>query len=412
MEKITLHNYEAYLLDFSEGNLNSDEMNALKTFIAFHPELAIDLHDLSLPSLSETDVQAEFKNSLKRTTKFVSDEDLFNYLEGNLSPKQLAEMDANFAENPQLLKELESFQRTILSADKTLVYAERSKLLKNEEEFIGHSPAFSYLENQLSPTERLDFEKTLRTNKETEADFELLKKTVLVPDLTIRYENKAALKKETKLFILFDRRVLSAMAAAMLLIVGLLFVFGTFIKTDLEKEALGSMIENKVKVDDLLMRKETGLNASEYARPKNGSPLAAIKTQEVHKKELVAKELTDSIIETPALSSESPVDIAAVEKIPLKTNAEINENSFKVQAENSAAIASAIKLELNQITHMEEIIDEEEVSLETDPKNQLWKKAVKLAQRVNNLGLRSINGAESSNDQYLLSFNSFSIEKK
>jgi hypothetical protein len=412
MEKITLHNYEAYLLDFSEGNLNSDEMNALKTFIAFHPELAIDLHDLSLPSLSETDVKAEFKNSLKRLSKCVSEEDLFNYLEGNLSPKQRTEMDANFVENPQLIKELENFQRTILSADKTLVYTEKSKLLKNEEEFIGHSPAFSYLENQLSPAERLDFEKTLRTNKETEADFELLKKTVLVPDWTICYENKAALKKGSKLFILFDKRVLSAVAAAILLIAGLLFVFGTFIKIDLEKEALGSMIENKVKVDDLLKRKESVVQKSESTLPKKSASKAALIAHLINKKEIVANKLNDSIIESQKISGESPVNAVALEKTPLKTNAEINENSFKVQAENSAAIASAIKLELNQITHMEEIIDEEEVSLETDPKNQLWKKAVKLAQRVNNLGLRSINGAESSNDQYLLSFNSFSIEKK
>jgi hypothetical protein len=412
MEKITLHNYEAYLLDFSEGNLNSDEMNALKTFIAFHPELAIDLHDLSLPSLSETDVKAEFKNSLKRATKFVSEEDLFNYLEGNLSPKQRTEMDANFVENPQLIKELENFQRTILSADKTLVYAERSKLLKNEEEFIGRSPAFSYLENQLSPTERLDFEKTLRTNKETEADFELLKKTVLVPDWTICYENKAALKKETKLFILFDKRLLSAMAAAILLIFGLILVFNTFIKIDLKQEPLGSMIENKVKVDDLLKRNETAVKETEAIQPKKSSAITAFESPLINKKDFVAKKSTDSISETKPVSDESPANTAAAKKNPLKITSEINENSLNIQAENYTAIAKAIESELKQITELEEVMDDEEVLAEVNLKNTRWKKAVKMAQRVNNLGLRSINGAESKSNQYLLSFNSFSIEKK
>jgi hypothetical protein len=412
MEKITLHNYEAYLLDFSEGNLHSSEVAALKTFIAFHPELEIDVNNLNFPSLSETDVKAEFKNSLKRLSKFVSQKDLLNYLEGNLSPKKIAEMDSNLAENTQLVEELESFQRTILSADRTLVYTEKSKLLKDEEEFIIHSPAISYLENQLSPIERLDFEKTLHTYKETETDFELLKKTVLVPDLTICYDNKAALKKETKLFFLFNKKVLSAMAAAILLIFGLVLMFNTFIKIDLKQERLGSIIENKARIKDLLNKNESVVKKSESTLPKNSSENTSFEVSVINKKAFVANKSTYTIIETQMVSSESPVNTTAADKLLNKTNPEINENSFDVEAGNSVAIAKSIESELKQLTELEEVMDDEEVLAEVNPKNTRWKKAVKMAQRVNNLGLRSINGAESKSNQYLLSFNSFSIEKK
>ena len=43
MQTITIDNYEAYLLDFSEGNLSDDLQVELELFLIQHPELEIDL---------------------------------------------------------------------------------------------------------------------------------------------------------------------------------------------------------------------------------------------------------------------------------------------------------------------------------------------------------------------------------
>lgn len=45
MSRITLNNYEAFLLDYLEGNISSDDAAELMLFAAQHPELEIDLED-------------------------------------------------------------------------------------------------------------------------------------------------------------------------------------------------------------------------------------------------------------------------------------------------------------------------------------------------------------------------------
>ena len=43
MSQINIHNYEAYLLDFSEGNLTDELQMELELFLIQHPELDINL---------------------------------------------------------------------------------------------------------------------------------------------------------------------------------------------------------------------------------------------------------------------------------------------------------------------------------------------------------------------------------
>ena len=50
--KIDIQNYEAFLLDYMEGNLSSEETVALQLFAAQHPHLEIDLNDLELVGLA------------------------------------------------------------------------------------------------------------------------------------------------------------------------------------------------------------------------------------------------------------------------------------------------------------------------------------------------------------------------
>jgi len=43
MGQINIHNYEAYLLDFSEGNFTNELQVELELFLIQHPEIDINL---------------------------------------------------------------------------------------------------------------------------------------------------------------------------------------------------------------------------------------------------------------------------------------------------------------------------------------------------------------------------------
>lgn len=65
MSQINKHNYEAFLLDYSEGVLPAEEVAELLLFIEKNANLNIDLDDFDLPYLSATDEEFEEKAYLK-----------------------------------------------------------------------------------------------------------------------------------------------------------------------------------------------------------------------------------------------------------------------------------------------------------------------------------------------------------
>lgn len=169
--KINIENYEAYLLDYMEGNLSSEEKLLLQQFIVLHPELNIDLNELELVELSNEGVVFENKNELKKSvTALVSDEQFVNYIE-----------------------------------------------------------------NTLTANEKHKIERLAATYPEVNKEFGLYKKTILAPDNSIVFENKSNLKKETKVIWLFSRQTLSIAAAILLVFgFWMLFKFYTPITSGIE----------------------------------------------------------------------------------------------------------------------------------------------------------------------------------
>ena len=67
MHKIDIHNYEAYLLDYSEGNLTGELQVELELFLIQHPELEINLDELSLVTIENEATSFSNKISLKKS---------------------------------------------------------------------------------------------------------------------------------------------------------------------------------------------------------------------------------------------------------------------------------------------------------------------------------------------------------
>lgn len=136
MHKINIHNYEAYLLDFSEGNLTGEFQVELELFLIQHPELEINLDELILATLEEDSLAFSNKHSLKRSeSDLVSETQFIAYVENQLSGREKLELEKSCATNPSLLKELKLYTHTIAAIDTSIVF-ENKAILKRKPKVI------------------------------------------------------------------------------------------------------------------------------------------------------------------------------------------------------------------------------------------------------------------------------------
>jgi hypothetical protein len=66
-QRINSDNYEVFYLDYLEGNLSAEESAQLQSFLLIHPELEVDLNELNQLSIAHSPLlQNEFKLGLKQ----------------------------------------------------------------------------------------------------------------------------------------------------------------------------------------------------------------------------------------------------------------------------------------------------------------------------------------------------------
>jgi hypothetical protein len=138
---ITKENIEAYLLDFLEGNLDTDELLELETFLIENPTFKPDFELLQL----DQDSQFEFnKESLKKNPIFdpiefqeiqegtIEEKMFVAATENVLSETELIHFKNQLIENPVAQKEFTIFQKTRLEADNSIVFPNLSQLKRKE----------------------------------------------------------------------------------------------------------------------------------------------------------------------------------------------------------------------------------------------------------------------------------------
>lgn len=129
MNKINKDNYEAWLLDFAEGNLSEEQQIELELFVMQHPELNINLSELPLLNIEVNSVFFQNKHQLKKSeTDLVSDTQFIAYIENQLSYEEKKAIDKSCANNKFLAYELKLFQNTITYADTTVEFPSKNKL--------------------------------------------------------------------------------------------------------------------------------------------------------------------------------------------------------------------------------------------------------------------------------------------
>lgn len=143
MEKITLHNYEAFYLDFLEGNLSENEQTMLELFLADHPECKVDFDEIQILPVKKEEQLSDFDKQLLKQTDFnlltVSNSTIEVLLiaktENLLNSNKIKEVDAFLVTNTDLQKIERELKATQLKADLGIVYEDK-KLLKKDRKII------------------------------------------------------------------------------------------------------------------------------------------------------------------------------------------------------------------------------------------------------------------------------------
>jgi hypothetical protein len=135
MERISIFNYEAFYLDFLEGNLNEEETTLFLNFMQEHPELRLE--DASLVAI-ENDCLAldqSFKENLKHlnlneTVISVNNVEQFliAQIEGLLSSTKNAELNNFITKDTALLRAQRQYEFTKMHVDLSIVYTDKSSL--------------------------------------------------------------------------------------------------------------------------------------------------------------------------------------------------------------------------------------------------------------------------------------------
>jgi uncharacterized alkaline shock family protein YloU len=133
---ITPFNYEAFYLDYIEGNLSANDQILFEAFLEKHPELVID--NLDLPIISKDDLSIVLPNfdALKQVDLTQDAIDAVNIetflifdLENHLSFNKRQELNEFLKRNPQFIALKNDYQQTILPKE-TFEYKPKNSLKK------------------------------------------------------------------------------------------------------------------------------------------------------------------------------------------------------------------------------------------------------------------------------------------
>lgn len=135
--EINRNNYEAYLIDYLDGNTNKETEMAIQLFLIQNPDI-----EETFAMLKESKFEKpEFENasvSFEHLKKFYNgkinvsnlDEYLVDELENNLNNEQKNDLNIYFEYFPEAKKQSELLKKTVLSPDFAIVYDDKKKLKK------------------------------------------------------------------------------------------------------------------------------------------------------------------------------------------------------------------------------------------------------------------------------------------
>ncbi len=134
MDRISIFNYEAFYLDYLEGNLSEEDTALLMAFLEANPDLRLD--DDSLPEFDAEDLSLDV--TLKQELKQPAEDEAFDLSnaeyfmiadsEGLLVEKRHAELAAFVNQHPGLARDKAIYDVVRLEPDTRVVYGNKESL--------------------------------------------------------------------------------------------------------------------------------------------------------------------------------------------------------------------------------------------------------------------------------------------
>ena len=129
--KINRNNYEAYFIDYLEGNLEENLVNDFIEFLQKNPDLKKELSLFESVTAEAENVVFQQKEKLyknKYDSEKIFDQTAVANLEGELSASEKKEFEDYISKNPEKRKELQLFNHTLLHPDTSVKFPNKKKL--------------------------------------------------------------------------------------------------------------------------------------------------------------------------------------------------------------------------------------------------------------------------------------------
>jgi len=201
---INRHNYEAWLLDYIEGNLSAEQVDELLVFLDANPDLKSTLDDYRNISFETgEDIRFDAKEALKKTSDTINNEQAVSLelmiaaMEGSCTAEELKIWNTGVENNPKLEQEFHLLQQTRLSPDLSVVFDDKEKLkhhaaaitLSNYEDWM-----IGAFEGTLTVDQLYSWNAFAAQHPHIQWEYEALQQTKLAGDDVV-FEHKAALKR-------------------------------------------------------------------------------------------------------------------------------------------------------------------------------------------------------------------------
>jgi hypothetical protein len=339
MNRINFNNYEAWLLDYTEGNLSAEDTAELLLFLEQHPELQMDVDNLmefTLPS--DEIISADFKHRLHKDEADFKEhfESLcIAFYDKSITAADRNELESILKQNPHWTKEFNAFEHTYIKQESDLEFSAKSSLKKQfQPEGSFDDLAVKALEGLLSEREQLAFESSQDGNPSKQLQWKAFQLTVL-PKEHIVFEEKASLYQKTgeaRVFPIVSRWI--AVAASIALLFG---AYSLFIKKGETGSGMASIQPDSIQQVRPVQPNKTAPVIESPIETEVLNPLSPVSPKEEnqapYRKEVPAVQLQESIALLPSLKAQSIPEV----ELPFEFMTISPEENSQVFANNSPA---------------------------------------------------------------------------
>ncbi len=131
--KITRHNYETFLIDHIDGNLDAETRKELLLFLEQNPDIKNEFENLEDVTISAGDMKMPGKSELKKADETISEFDkrCIAFIENDMSEREKLSFAKESFLNEEKSRTLKIFSLTKLTPDTSIVFPDKESLKKS-----------------------------------------------------------------------------------------------------------------------------------------------------------------------------------------------------------------------------------------------------------------------------------------